>query len=66
MGGYSIHLRDLQTLSNGNWLNDNVYSNRYSFIQIIIICGELAYQKVLERIISINRIINREINMSLF
>lgn len=32
MGGYSIHLRDLQTLSNGNWLNDNVYSNRYSFI----------------------------------
>lgn len=32
MGGYSIHLRDLQTLSNGNWLNDNVYNNRYSFI----------------------------------
>lgn len=66
MGGYSIHLRDLQTLSNENWLNDNVYSNRYSFIQIINVCGELAYQKALESIISNNRIINREINMSLF
>ena len=65
MGGYSIHLRDLQTLSNGNWLNDNVYNIVYPFIQIINICGELAYQKAIERYISINRIINREIIMSL-
>lgn len=32
MGGYSIHLRDLQTLSNGNWLNDNVYNIVYPII----------------------------------
>lgn len=54
VGGYSIHLRDLQTLSNGNWLNDNVEIIVSIYIQIVNICGELACKKASERIFYLN------------